>query len=149
MRSGDAGKKEDANMPNSAAELAGDIRNAAEVAGLTVTGDGGRIEGEVESIRAKWFLGKRTVRYRMSCSLDEATQTVAFHESLVERTTGMAPPTFSVAKTSQKGSRVDIERKDVSVGGGGAVGYGSLREEAERIAETAGWKFELRVLRGA
>lgn len=136
-------------MATAATDLEGDIRHAAAAAGLTVKGDDGRLEGEVESIRAKWFLGKRTVRYRMSCSLDEATRTVTFHESLVERTIGMAPPTFSVEKTTQKGSRVGIERKDMSIGGGGAVSYGSVREEVERIATAAGWKFELKILRGA
>lgn len=134
----------------SSEQLVSELSAAAKSAGLSVAATApGHIDGEVESIRAKWFLGKRTVRYRMSCSLDEATQTVAFHESLVERTVGMAPPTFSVEKTSQKGSCVDIERKDMSVGGGGAVSYGSLRQEVQRIATAAGWKFELRILRGA
>jgi hypothetical protein len=134
-------------MPSSATELAGEIRKTATVAGLAVTGDDNRLEGEVESIRAKWFLGKRTVQYRMSCRLDEATHTVAFHESLVERTVGMAPPTFSVEKTTQKGTRVDIERKDVSAGGGGTVSYGGLRDEVERLVTAAGWTFELKLLR--
>ena len=70
-------------MPGSAVELAAEIRKVATVAGLAVTGDDNRLEGEVESIRTRWFLGKRTVHYRMSCRLDEATHTVAFHESLL------------------------------------------------------------------
>ncbi len=131
-------------------QLGSQLSAAAKSAGLSIAASApGHIEGEVESIRAKWFLGKRTARYRMSCSLDEATHTVAFHESLTERTIGMAPPTFSVEKTTQRATQVAIERKDVSVGGGGSVSYGSLRDEVERIVTAAGWKFELKLLRGA
>ncbi len=133
-------------MARSGPEVASDIRQAATATGLVVRGDDAHIEGEVESIRAKWFLGKRTVQYRMSCGIDEPTRTVLFHESMVERTTGMAPPTFSVETTSQKGTRVDIDRKDVSTGGRGTVSYGRLRAEIERVVTAAGWKFDLKLI---
>jgi len=124
-------------------QLVSELSAAAESAGLTMTVTApGHIEGEIESIRAKWFLGKRTVRYRMGCDLDPESHTVTFRESLLEKVIGMAPPTFSVQKTTQKGTRVVSERKDKSIGGGGTVSYGNLREEFERIVTAAGWRFE-------
>jgi hypothetical protein len=84
----------------------------------------------------------------MSCDLDEAAGTATFRESLVERTNGMPPPSFSMEKTSQRGSKVQIERKDVAVGGGGGqVSFGALRGEFERIVSAAGWRFNFQPLR--
>ena len=124
-------------------QLVSELSAAAKSAGLAMTAaTSAHLAGEVESIRAKWFLGKRTVRYRMSCDLDQASHTLTFRESMLEKVIGLAPPTFSVEKTTQKGTRVGIERKDVSVGGGGTVRYGSLRDEFERITTAAEWRFE-------
>ena len=124
-------------------QLVSELSGAAKSAGLAMTtSTPAHIEGTVESIRAKWFLGKRTVRYRMRCDLDQASHTLTFRESMLEKVIGMAPPTFSMEKTTQKGTRVGIERKDVAVGGGGTVSYGNLREEFERIVTAAGWRFE-------
>ncbi len=129
-------------------QLVSELWAAAKSAGLSMTATTpGHLEGEIESIRAKWFLGKRTVRYRMSCEIDQGSHVVTFRESMLEKVIGMAPPTFSVEKTSQKGTRVGIERKDLSVGGGGTVSYGSLREEFERIVTAAGWRFAFQPIR--
>ncbi|MBI3743538.1 MAG: hypothetical protein HY261_04545 [Chloroflexi bacterium] len=134
--------------PSPPEQLSERLAAAATSAGLElVAAAPGRVEGEVESIRAKWLLGKRTVRYRMACTLDENTRTATFRESLVERTSGIAPPTFSFQKTSQKRTRVQVERRDVSVGGGGVVSFGALRQRFEQIVREAGWRFELQARR--
>jgi hypothetical protein len=75
--------------------LAG-LKAQAATLGLAVRDEGSDgLTGEMESIRAKWFLGGRKVSYRMSCRLAEAEHSVRFREAVVEKTWGMPPPTFS------------------------------------------------------
>ncbi len=97
----------------------------------------------MKSIRAKWLLGARTVTYRMSCRLDDAERTVHFREAIVETSWGIPPPTFSTEKTVVKGWERSGERADRSVGGGGTIDYGQVRETLKQMVSAAGWQFHL------
>jgi hypothetical protein len=127
----------------SKSDLLQNLKSRAAALGLSVGGDAHALTGEIESIGAKWLLGGRKVVYRMSCRLDEAQRAVRFRESVNEKTWGMPPPTLSVEKTSVKGWERSGARTDKSVGGGGTVDYGRVREELKRAVTDAGWRFEL------
>lgn len=99
--------------------------------------------GEVESIRAKWWFGGRKVAYRMSCRLTETDRTVHFREAAVERSWGIPPPGMTVETTSTSGWKRNEQRTDVSVGGGGSLDYGQVRNALEQTAVAAGWNFHL------
>lgn len=99
------------------------------------------LKGAREAILSKWFLGSNKVVYRMSCDLDEASRTVRFREAVKESSWGIPPPTLTVAKTTQRGTRVSESRTDRSVGGGGHLDYGGLREAFEQVAQAGGWQF--------
>ncbi|MFM8495127.1 MAG: hypothetical protein ACKOEM_06320 [Planctomycetia bacterium] len=59
----------------------------------------------------------------------------------MESSWGLPPPTFTVETTSQFGSRVNTNRTDTGVGGGGTLEFGKFREDFERAVQDAGWKF--------
>jgi hypothetical protein len=99
--------------------------------------------GEGEFIRAKWWLGGRKVSYHMSCRLTESDHTIHFRESSVERSWGIPPPTLTVNSTTISGWKRNEKRSDVSVGGGGSLNYGEVRDALEQAATAAGWKFDL------
>ena len=101
------------------------------------------LAGDAESIRAKWWLGGRKVTYRMSCRPTEADHTLHFREAVAERSWGIPPPTLTVETTTTSGWKRSGERTDVSVGGGGALDYGRVREAIEKATSAAGWKFQL------
>lgn len=118
------------------------LRAQAITVGLTVfEKDEDRLTGEQESVRSKWFLGGRKVSYRMSCRLDEAARVVHFREAVTERSWGLPPPTLTVEKTTVKGWRRSGERSDISVGGGGALDSGRVREVMAQVTSGAGWQF--------
>lgn len=124
-------------------DLLADMEEKAKALGLSVHDDVQGCRGEVESIRAKWWLGGRKVTYRMSCRLTEADHTVHFREAAVERSWGIPPPTLTVATTTTSGWKRNEARTDVSVGGGGSLNYGQVRSALEQAAVAAGWKFDL------
>ena len=103
------------------------------------------LKGAQEAILSKWFLGSRKVTYRMSCDFDEASRTVRFREATTESSRGMPPPTLTVEKTTQQGTRVSESRTDRSVGGGGHLNYGGLREAFEQVVQAGGWQFTVEV----
>jgi hypothetical protein len=125
-------------------ELLADLEKKAEALGLSVHDDAQEgCSGEVESIRAKWWLGGRKVVYRMSCRLTESDHTVHFREAAIERSWGIPPPTLTVETTTTRGWKLDEKRTDVSVGGGGSLNYGQVREAVEKATASAGWNFHL------
>ena len=79
----------------------------------------------------------------MSCRPTEQDHTLHFRESVVERSWGIPPPTLTVEKTSVSGWKRSGERKDVSLGGGGALDYAQVREAVETASAAAGWNFHL------
>lgn len=101
------------------------------------------VSGTLETIKAKWFLGGRKVSYRMACSVDEPSRTVRFREAAIESSWGIPPPTLTVERTTQHGTRVSESRTDRGVGGGGHLDYGGLREALEQTARAGGWQFTL------
>lgn len=106
-----------------------------------VSRDADTLAGEAEAIGAKWFFGGRKVVYRMSCRLDESAHAAHVRESVQQSSWGIPPPTFTVVKTAQRGTRVSVSRTDRSVGGGGTLEYGRLREAMEIAVREAGWQF--------
>ncbi len=113
-------------------------------AGLAVRHDAHQaLTGEAENIRAKWWLGGRKVTYRMSCRLTDADHTLHFREAVSERSWGIPPPTVAVEATTLSGGRLSGKRQDISVGGGGLVDYGRIREIVENTAVASGWIFHL------
>ncbi len=132
-------------MPDvpSKSDLMNGLKSRAAALGVTVSERGDALTGELESIKAKWFLGGRKVVYRMSCRLDESKRVALFRESINEKSWGMPPPTLSVEKTSVSGWRRSGERTDKSVGGGGTIDYARVREALEQAVTEAGWRFHL------
>lgn len=127
----------------SGVELSERLQQRARTEGLAVRADGpDDFHGEAEVIRAKWFLGANKVRYSFSCQLDEVSHTVHFREAIKESSWGLPPPTFVSEKSSQRGTEVSISRKQISVGGGGTLEFGRLREELEKLVSEAGWRFD-------
>jgi len=112
--------------------------------GLAVREDGEHgLAGEAQPIRSKWWLGARTVTYRMSCRLSVAERTVQFRESISESSWGLPPPTATVEKTKVSGWKLSGERTDASPGGGGAIDYAQVRDAVEQAVTAAGWTFHL------
>jgi hypothetical protein len=125
-------------------ELAVRLTSLAASQGLaTAAASGDTLTGQHDAILAKWFLGGRKVVYRFSVQLDEATRQARFREVSSESSWGIPPPTLTIEKTSQSGSRVSATRTDKSVGGGGTLQYGRLREAIEQAVRDAGWQFTL------
>ena len=123
--------------------LCAEIAKQASACGLQVRTEDDTVVGEIESIRAKWFLGGRKASYRMSCKPNEADRMVRFREVVTERSWGIPPPTFTVEKTTVSGWRRSGERTDVSPGGSGVLDYAKVREALEKATLAAGWKFQL------
>lgn len=107
----------------------------------TVGTDG--LAGEHEAIRAKWFLGGRKVAYKMSCQLVEPEHCVRFREMVAERSWGIPPPTLTVETTTISGWKRSGTRTDKSIGGGGTLDYGAVRDAVEAAVTEAGWTFRL------
>ncbi len=125
-------------------DLLAGLKSKAAALGLSVVDKGSDgLSGTVKSIRAKWWLGARSVTYQMSCRLDEAGRIVHFREAIAETSWGMPPPTFSTEKTVVKGWERSGERTDRSVGGGGTINYEQVREDLKQTVTAAGWQFHL------
>lgn len=124
------------------AELLKRLISLATSEGATAAApDDSTVAGEFSTIRSKWMLGGRKVVYKFSCQLDAVCRDVRFREASVESSWGMPPPTLTVETTSQRGTRVSETRTDKSVGGGGTLDYGRLRDAMEQAVGDAGWRF--------
>ena len=133
-------------MPNtqSKQDLLNELKKQTAALGLTVReGVDQGLAAEVESIRAKWWLGGRKVTYRMSCRPTETDHTLHFREAQIERSWGILPPTLTVETTTTSGWKRSGARTDVSPGGGGTLDYAKVRDAVERAVTAAGWKFHL------
>jgi hypothetical protein len=125
------------------ADVKASVKAVLAASGIVATDKDGGLAGEAERILAKWWLGSRKVTYRMSCRFDEAVRTVHFREAVVEKSSGMPPPTLSVEVTTTSGWTRSGSRTDTSPSGGGAVDYGQVREAVETAVKDAGWTFHL------
>lgn len=124
--------------------LLAELEKKSEACGLSVHENAQEgCSGELEAIQAKWWFGGRKVAYRMSCRLTEADHTVHFREAAIERSWGIPPPTLTVQTTRTSGWKLDEKRTDVSVGGGGSLNYGQVRQAVEQASVAAGWNFQL------
>ncbi|MDO9297829.1 hypothetical protein [Bradyrhizobium sp.] len=130
--------------PSSEQDLLAALKARLGALGLTVHEDGQGLTGEAQPIRSKWWLGARTVNYRMSCRPSQADRTVQFREAVIESSWGLPPPTATVEKTNLTGSKLSGQRNDVSAeGGGGTIDYARIRNAVEQAVVAAGWKFHL------
>jgi len=109
----------------------------------THAGSDSELIGDVDKIGAKWWLGGRSVNYRMSCRLTETDHTAHFREAVVEKSWGIPPPTLTVETTTTSGWKRSGTRVDKSIGGGGALNYAQVRDAVEKATTAAGWKFQL------
>lgn len=125
--------------------LAAIIRERCATAGLMLTQKDDVLSGERELITARWPLGGRGVRRVVRCSLDERSATVRWHETVIDRSWGLAPPTLTAERSSVKGKTLSGARRDRSVGGGGEVDYAVVREAARAAVEQNGWRFEVAI----
>ena len=118
---------------------------ASSHGGTSSMPDDHTVKGTLTAIKAKWFLGGRKVTSNFTCTLDADAHEARFHESAIERSWGVPPPTFTVSTTTQYGTRVNQTRVDKGVGGGGRLEFGRFREAVERAVRDAGWDFILTV----
>ena len=114
-------------------------------AGWTIRSDGSKLTAEREEILSKWMLGKRSVKLELELQFDGQSKTLVFREKAVEKSSGLAPPTFSVSTSTQRGIKVSEHRTDVSVGGGGTMDYGKARDWVEQQCVNDGWAFKLEI----
>ena len=120
------------------------LKSEAAALGVNLQEEGDdHLKGIIETILAKWFLGGRKVVYRMSLRLAEAEHAVLFREAVVETSWGLPPPTLTVQTETVSGWKRSGQRKDVSVGGGGALDYARVRNAVAQAAADAGWQFRL------
>lgn len=125
-------------------DLLASLKSQVASLGLTIKEKGGdALSAEIESIKAKWFLGGRKVSYKVSFRLANAEHKLHFREMVTESSWGIPPPTLSIETTSTKGWERSGSRKDLSIGGGGSIDYAQLREKVKEIVVTAGWQFHL------
>ena len=122
-------------------DLSARLKAALASLGVTVTERDGVLAGEAEKIVAKWWLGSRKVAYRMSCRLDETARTAHFREAVIERSSGLPPPTLSVEVTTTSGWTRSGCRTDAAPSGGGTVNYAEVRNAVEKQVADAGWTF--------
>ena len=122
-------------------DLKARLKTALAAFGVAATDKDGGLAGQAEKILAKWWLGSRKVSYRMSCRFDEAAKAVHFREVVVEKSSGMPPPTLSVEVTTTSGWTRSGSRTDTSPAGGGKVDYGQVRDAVEQAVKNAGWTF--------
>jgi hypothetical protein len=117
------------------------IQQLVESHGFSHTSVSGHtITGEHTAILAKWFLGGRKVTCRFSVRFDDATNQAWFREVVTESSWGIPPPSLTVQKTSQHGSRMSESRTDRGIGGGGTLERGRLREALGQVVQGAGWQ---------
>jgi hypothetical protein len=124
-------------------ELHAVLRSTLAKAGLKVIESDDDLAGELQSIKAKWWLGGRKVTYRMSCRFAEEERTVHFREVVMERSWGIPPPTLTMETTTTSGWKRSGTRTDISAPGGGRVDYARVREAVEQAVVAAGWTFHL------
>lgn len=132
-------------MPSAIAtsDLLAGLKKLATGHGLTAQIDGATgMRGDKEAIKAKWFLGGNKSVYSYSCRLDEATHTATFRESVLDRSWGIAPPSFKVESYSQSGTTVKSTSAQKGVGGGGTLEFGPWREACAQAVTQAGWHFK-------
>ena len=124
-------------------QLLAQLTKLAAAGGLNVHADGDSVlRGEKEAIKAKWFLGGKKSVYSFSCRLDEAHHTATFREMIVDRSWGIAPPSFKVESYSQSGTTVTSKTVEKAVGGGGTQELGPWRDACSTTVGAAGWIFK-------
>ncbi len=117
------------------------LQQQCDALGLSRGNDGAHgASGTIETITSKWWLGGRTVSYRMSCALTD-DRTAHYRDAIIERSWGLPPPTLSVETSSIRGRKLSGQRRDLSPGGGGTIDYGEIRDAFEATVKTAGWQF--------
>jgi hypothetical protein len=117
------------------------VKRATELGLAVKTGPSGKLTGEKECIRARWWLGGRKTNYRMSCALSASDRTVRFREMVVDSSWGVPPPVLRYETTRISGWRLSGQRTERSVGGGGTIDYAEARGAIQAATGAAGWTF--------
>lgn len=128
--------------PAPASDVKASVKTALAASDIAAADKDGGLAGQAEKILAKWWLGSRKVTYRMSCRFDEAAKVVHFREVVLEKSSGMPPPTLSVEVTTTSGWTRSGSRTDTSPSGGGTVDYANVRNAVEKAVTAAGWTFD-------
>ncbi len=130
-------------MSDSKRDVVANLKAVATVQGIAPQDDGDSgIRGRKETIKAKWFLGGNKSIYTFSCQLDEMARTATFRESILDKSWGIAPPSFNVQTYSQSGTTMTSSERQTSVGGGGVQEIGPMRAACARAIIQAGWQFK-------
>jgi hypothetical protein len=129
-------------MSADASTLQQTIINQLQAQGWSTKVQDTRIVATHQVIAFKWLLGRKTVRLDLECIFDAPNRSVEYRETVKESTLGIAPPSFSVTKYSQSGTKYSEKRTDVGVGGGGSMHYGEARDWVEKACLAAGFRFE-------
>lgn len=111
--------------------------------GWTIRQDDNLLKAEKEVILAKWLLGSRKVKHRLTLRLDTPVRELRMQETATETTIGVPPPFFSTTLSRQKGLEVEQDRVDTGTGGGGTLHYGEPRKWIAHECTQAGWTFKL------
>ena len=99
------------------------------------------LTGTLTAIQSKWFLGGRKVTDTVTCRLLPEAHEVHLREIAVEASWGLPPPTLTMEKTVQSGSRVTSTRVDQAIGGAGRLEFGRFRDAVAQATRDAGWAF--------
>jgi hypothetical protein len=119
------------------------ISEAVKSAGGTITHqDHQTVQGTLSAITSKWFLGGRKVTDSVTCRLVPGAHEVHLREVAHESSWGLPPPTLTIEKSTQAGTRVSSSRIDATMGaGGGRLEFGKFRDTVEQATRDAGWAF--------
>src|SRR5450830_1935461 len=94
-------------------ELLARLASVADAHGVKATSiDDRTLSGTQEAITSEGCLGGRRVCHRMTCQADEASRTVRFRQAIVESSWGIPPPSLTVEKTTQQGTRGSESRTE-------------------------------------
>jgi hypothetical protein len=82
----------------------------------------------------------------LRCVFDEKNTVLDYQELAWEVSVGLPPPTLSFSHWKQTGLKVDIDRTDLSLTGGGTLHYGQARKLLEQACRQHGWELQARLL---
>lgn len=122
------------------------ISHALQSCGWHVDVNNNVLEARRDAIKASWWFGSRRVRSSLRCVFDEKNTVLDYQELAWEVSVGLPPPTLSFSHWKQTGLKVDIDRTDLSLTGGGTLHYGQARKLLEQACRQHGWELQARLL---
>lgn len=95
------------------------------------------LDGEVETVQARWFFGERRHAYFLECRLDEAAHIVRFRETLRDTASGLPLPVVTAGIATAGGGQAAAGAVDSPPG---PLEYFRLRQALEQVVREAGWR---------